>query len=239
VARFRPQDPDLLRHGDLPVPSAEPCSAVLFSLDHQVACAGYSSGIYSSSASGVADLARQFGRGKYVMPDVIFDALWNGQADTRDSVFGPGGWVNHHRLHQYCGNLTRTHGGTTMDIDRDYLDINLSSPAPNPRPRPRQRPRRPAGRQGRRKRLPKLTGRWMSSTGEATMGCGTCATFQVKPGTTRLAWAAGSPLSPPLAVGNGGIRVFYQGSDGDLWQVRSKHVVSSEHPGTFRRRSPA
>jgi hypothetical protein len=93
---------------------------------------GYSSGIYSSSASGVADLARQFGRGKYVMPDVIFDALWNGQADTRDSVFGPGEWVNHHRLHQYRGNLTRTYGGTTMDIDRDYLDINLSSRAPKP-----------------------------------------------------------------------------------------------------------
>jgi hypothetical protein len=31
---------------------------------------GYSSGVYSSSSSGVADLARHFADGRYVMPDV-------------------------------------------------------------------------------------------------------------------------------------------------------------------------
>src|SRR5436309_1659998 len=37
---------------------------------------GFYSGVYSSSSSGVADLARQYGRGRYAMPDVIWDALW-------------------------------------------------------------------------------------------------------------------------------------------------------------------
>src|SRR5262249_37442641 len=38
---------------------------------------GYSSGVYSSAASGIADLAHQYGRGRYATPDVIFDARWN------------------------------------------------------------------------------------------------------------------------------------------------------------------
>jgi Domain of unknown function (DUF1906) len=86
---------------------------------------GYSSGVYSSSSSGVADLARQYGRGVYTMPDVIYDALWNGQANTFDSVLSPGQWGNHHRLHQYQGNVTRTFGGVTLNIDLDFMNVRL------------------------------------------------------------------------------------------------------------------
>ena len=101
---------------------------------------GYSSGVYSSSNSGIADLAHESGRGKYRMPGVIFDALWNGRADTADSVYSPGQWNNHHRLHQYRANLVRTYGGATLDIDRDFLDVSLSSPAPKPSPSPSPSP---------------------------------------------------------------------------------------------------
>ena len=86
---------------------------------------GYSSGVYSSSSSGIADLAGQYGRGVYTMPDVIYDALWNGQANTFDSVFGPGQWANHHRLHQYQGNVTQTYGGITLNIDQDFMNVQL------------------------------------------------------------------------------------------------------------------
>jgi hypothetical protein len=86
---------------------------------------GYSSGVYSSSSSGIADLAGQYGRGVYTMPDVIYDALWNGQANTFDSVFGPGQWANHHRLHQYRGNVTQTYGGITLNIDQDFMNVQL------------------------------------------------------------------------------------------------------------------
>ncbi len=93
---------------------------------------GYSSGVYSSSSSGVADLAHQYGSGKYAMPDIIFDALWNGEASTYDPVLH-GKWSHHHRIRQYNGNVTQTYGGTTLQIDQDYLDVVQSvSPPPSP-----------------------------------------------------------------------------------------------------------
>jgi len=88
---------------------------------------GYSAGVYSSSLSGIADLAGQYRNSAYTMPDVIYDALWNGQANTSDSVYGPGQWVNHHRLHQYNGNITQTYGGVTINIDQDYMDVRLAT----------------------------------------------------------------------------------------------------------------
>jgi Domain of unknown function (DUF1906) len=94
---------------------------------------GYSSGVYSSSTSGVTDLAQQYGSGRYAMPDIIFDALWNGQAGTSDPVFHQGKWSHHRRVHQYNGNVTQTHGGTTIQIDQDYLDVSQSAgPPPSP-----------------------------------------------------------------------------------------------------------
>jgi len=87
---------------------------------------GYSSGVYSSSSSGIADLARQFGHGVYAMPNVIYDALWNGVANTSDPALG-GHWINHHRVHQYNGNVTQTFGGITINVDLDYMDVRLST----------------------------------------------------------------------------------------------------------------
>jgi hypothetical protein len=87
---------------------------------------GYSSGVYSSSSSGIADLTRQYGRGVYAMPDVIYDAIWNGEANTFDPVFGPGQWAYRHRVHQYAGNVTRTYGGVTINIDQDFMSVRLA-----------------------------------------------------------------------------------------------------------------
>ena len=86
---------------------------------------GYLSGVYSSSSTGISDLARQAAAGNYPVPDVIFDALWNGQANTQDSVLQAGQWAHQHRAHQYTGNVSQTYGGTTIVIDQDYLDIEL------------------------------------------------------------------------------------------------------------------
>lgn len=92
---------------------------------------GYSSGVYGSSLSGIVDLARHYGHGRYAMPDVIDDALWNGRASTYDSVLHARQWGHHRRVHQYRGNVTRTYGGTTIDIDQDYLDVRLPRKAPS------------------------------------------------------------------------------------------------------------
>ena len=44
---------------------------------------GYLSGVYSSSASGIADLASELGTG-YTEPDDVWTANWNGEANSAD-----------------------------------------------------------------------------------------------------------------------------------------------------------
>jgi hypothetical protein len=85
---------------------------------------GYTSGVYTSSSSGVKDLATHYT--SYTMPDIIFDALWNGSANTTDPVIPSNEWASHQRIHQYSGGHSETWGGVTLSIDSDYVDISLS-----------------------------------------------------------------------------------------------------------------
>lgn len=82
---------------------------------------GYVSGVYSSSASGIADLADQVGTG-YTLPDDIWIANWNGAQSTTESVVPASAWANHQRIHQYRGGHNETYGGVTINIDNDYVD---------------------------------------------------------------------------------------------------------------------
>jgi hypothetical protein len=83
----------------------------------------YQSGLYSSSSSGVAALAGTFSTAADAAPDVIYDALWNGDANTSDSVIPADDWAYHQRIHQYNGGVTQTYGGFTLNVDQDYLDV--------------------------------------------------------------------------------------------------------------------
>jgi hypothetical protein len=87
---------------------------------------GYSSGVYSSSSAAVTDLARKYSTHKYAQPDVIFDALWNGAANTADPVLKARDWADHHRVHQFEGNIAQSYGGDPMNIDQDYLNVKLA-----------------------------------------------------------------------------------------------------------------
>jgi len=87
----------------------------------------YSSGVYSSSDSGIADLSRQYRRRIFAMPNVIYDALWNGAASTSDRNLRTGQWYLK-RIHQFSGNVTQRYGGHTINIDKDFLDVRLRSP---------------------------------------------------------------------------------------------------------------
>ncbi len=89
---------------------------------------GYKSGIYSSSSSGVTDLVANFT--KYAMPDVIWDALWNGEANTTDPAIPATDWADNDRAHQFNGGSNETYGGDTIDVDQDYLDVSLTPPGP-------------------------------------------------------------------------------------------------------------
>lgn len=82
---------------------------------------GYLSGVYSSSASGIADLGDAFGSG-YLEPDDLWIANWNGQQNTLDPEVPAGAWAAHQRIHQYRGGHDETYGGVTINIDNDYLD---------------------------------------------------------------------------------------------------------------------
>jgi hypothetical protein len=82
---------------------------------------GYLSGVYSSSASGIEDLAGQLGTG-YELPDDIWVANWNGQQNTTDPALPAGAWTPHQRIHQYRGGHNESYGGVTINIDNNYVD---------------------------------------------------------------------------------------------------------------------
>jgi hypothetical protein len=82
---------------------------------------GYLSGVYSSSASGIADLGDQVGSG-YELPDHLWIANWNGSTSTADPVVPSNAWTQHQRIHQYRGGHNETYGGVTINIDNDSVD---------------------------------------------------------------------------------------------------------------------
>lgn len=82
---------------------------------------GYVSGVYSSSASGIADLGAQVGSG-YELPDHLWIANWNGSTSTSDPVVPASAWTPHQRIHQYQGGHNETYGGVAINIDNDSVD---------------------------------------------------------------------------------------------------------------------
>jgi hypothetical protein len=97
---------------------------------------GYVSGVYSSAASGikVLDDANANRRGQYTMPDQVWIADWNGKADVDSSYVRANSWMPHKRVHQYRGPHRETHGGVTIDIDSNFLDVGKGSVAPKALP---------------------------------------------------------------------------------------------------------
>ncbi|HKB51496.1 MAG TPA: DUF1906 domain-containing protein [Solirubrobacterales bacterium] len=82
---------------------------------------GYVSGVYSSGASGIADLAAKFGS-SYLEPDELWFANWNGRASAASDPYVPAGaWVGH-RIHQYNGGHDEAYGGVTINIDNNYVE---------------------------------------------------------------------------------------------------------------------
>ena len=83
--------------------------------------AGYLSGVYSSSASGITDLVKAQGTA-FTEPDEVWFAHWNDAHTVSDSYIPSSDWANHQRIHQFSGDVTATYGGVTLNIDGDYLD---------------------------------------------------------------------------------------------------------------------
>jgi hypothetical protein len=92
----------------------------------------YVSGVYSSAGSGIKALddARVAEVEGMVMPDRIWIARWDGVANTSTSYIRPDGWLPGNRMKQYRGGHDETHGGVTINIDSNYLDLGRGSVAP-------------------------------------------------------------------------------------------------------------
>lgn len=95
--------------------------AFLEAWTEQLHSLGYASGVYSSSSSGIADLAGAIGGG-YVEPDDLWIANWNGSQTTTDPVVPSTAWTPHARIHQYQGGHDESYGGATINIDSDFVD---------------------------------------------------------------------------------------------------------------------
>jgi hypothetical protein len=84
--------------------------------------AGYVSGVYSSAASGIADLASKYGQPGYTSPDDVWIADWNGDPVLTDPFVPAADWASHQRLHQYYGGHNETWGGVSVNIDDDVVN---------------------------------------------------------------------------------------------------------------------
>lgn len=96
---------------------------------------GYDSGVYSSSSSGIRDLAGRIGT-PYTLPDDIWIANWNGSRSTADPYVPANAWSEHQRIHQYRGGHNETYGGVTINIDNNYVEgatAGASSSGEDPR----------------------------------------------------------------------------------------------------------
>ena len=91
----------------------------------------YVSGVYGSAATGIKilDDARALRPGAYKMPDRVWIADWNRVASTSSSYVRHAGWRPHRRVHQFRGPHLERHGGVTIDIDRNWVDLGRGSTA--------------------------------------------------------------------------------------------------------------
>jgi hypothetical protein len=90
--------------------------------DTELAARGYVAGVYESF-SNISDLAGAASR--ITEPAVIHYADWDGDATTNSSYMPASLWTGHSRIHQYQGGHNENHGGATLNIDDDQLNVVL------------------------------------------------------------------------------------------------------------------
>ena len=91
----------------------------------------YVSGVYSSAASGIKMLDDIHDRpGSRAMPDRVWIADWNGNADIYSAYVRPTVWMPHKRVHQYRGGHLETYGGVTINVDSNFMSLGRGSVAP-------------------------------------------------------------------------------------------------------------
>ena len=92
---------------------------------------GYVSGVYSSASSGIKALddARIERPDRFVLPDAIWIARWDGKANTDTTYIRDDGWRPGGRMKQYRGGHDETWGGVRINIDSNFLDLGRGTTA--------------------------------------------------------------------------------------------------------------
>ncbi|MEV5509078.1 glycoside hydrolase domain-containing protein [Streptomyces orinoci] len=88
---------------------------------------GYVPGFYSSAESGVRhmELARRAGADS--LPEIMWFARWKVTPSTdKERSLSAGAWQPHRRIHQYAGDVSETHGGRKLTIDRNLIDAPVA-----------------------------------------------------------------------------------------------------------------
>ncbi|HET9169288.1 MAG TPA: DUF1906 domain-containing protein [Actinospica sp.] len=87
--------------------------------------AGYLSGVYSSAASGISDLASQYTNSAYTSPDDVWFADWNGNPNLINPYAPAADWQGA-IMHQYYGDHYETWGGDTLQLDSDVVNAAVA-----------------------------------------------------------------------------------------------------------------
>ncbi|MEW2138276.1 DUF1906 domain-containing protein [Streptomyces sp. NPDC005409] len=95
---------------------------------------GYRSAAYVSASSGAKALSAHYHQAPDAMPDVLWVARWNLSASVGDADMGlPEGtaqWAGPRRAHQFRGDHDATYGGVTINIDRNWVEVDPAALGP-------------------------------------------------------------------------------------------------------------
>ncbi|MFD4324982.1 glycoside hydrolase domain-containing protein [Nocardioides sp. NPDC058538] len=98
---------------------------------HRIKKLGYRPGMYSSASSGIKAMYAVWHaqpRG-FVYPADLWIADWDGRAGTSTKYIPDKPWNPHRRVKQYRGPHKETHGGVTIEIDSNFVDLGRGSSA--------------------------------------------------------------------------------------------------------------
>lgn len=95
--------------------------------DRAVHSRGYWAGFYGFSKSSAAAIAAAASSGARDLPDALWYARYDGNADTTTGFPYPAGlWSGHRRGHQYAVNLKESFGGASLTVDHDAWDAPVA-----------------------------------------------------------------------------------------------------------------
>ncbi|MDJ1136199.1 DUF1906 domain-containing protein [Streptomyces iconiensis] len=88
---------------------------------------GYVAGFYSSADSGIAHMEKARASGARGLPTALWFARWKvPKSVDNERNLNRRAWQPHRRIHQFTGNVNRTYGGRSVNIDQNLVDAPVA-----------------------------------------------------------------------------------------------------------------